>query len=98
MNEGCLNRNFLDCDLIDENRNGNNGKNDIRMGVEFDYRTKRPVAYYLYERNPYENFMQTSAVESKRVSAENLLHIYMPERANQSRGFSPIASVLKEDL
>ena len=88
--------NFLDCDLIDENRNGNNGKNDIRMGVEFDYRTKRPVAYYLYERNPYENFMQTSAVESKRVSAENLLHIYMPERANQSRGFSPIASVLKE--
>ena len=88
--------NFLDCDLIDENRNGNNGKNDIRMGVEFDYRTKRPVAYYLYERNPYENFMQTSAVESRRVSADNLLHIYMPERANQSRGFSPISSVLKE--
>ncbi len=88
--------NFLDCDLIDENKNGHNGKNEIRMGVEFDYQTKRPVAYYLYDRNPYEYFMHTSSVESKRVSAENLLHIYIPERANQSRGFSPIASVLKE--
>ena len=88
--------NFLDCDLIDENRNGHNGNNEIRMGVEFDSRTKRPIAYYLFDKNPYEYFMHSGTKRSSRVSAENLLHIYIPERANQSRGYSPISSVLKE--
>ncbi len=88
--------NFLDCDLIDENRNGHNNKNEIRMGVEFDNQTRRPVAYYLFDKNPYEYFLHSGTKRSSRVSAENLLHIYMPERANQSRGYSPIASVLKE--
>ena len=88
--------NFLDCDLIDENKNGFNKNNEIRMGVEFDNQTKRPVAYYLFDKNPYEFYYHSGSKESKRVSAENLLHIFIPERPNQSRGYSPISSVLKE--
>ena len=90
--------NFLDCDLIDENKSGYNGENEIRMGVEFDYKTRRPVAYYLFDKNPHEHYFvggRTSS-KSKRTSAENILHIFMPERPNQSRGYSPISSCLKE--
>ena len=88
--------NFLDCDLIDENKNGHNGNNEIRMGVEFDNKTKRPVAYYLFDKNPHENYLHYGSSSSKRVSAENLMHVYMIERPNQSRGFSPISSCIKE--
>ena len=90
--------NFLDCDLIDENKSGYNGENEIRMGVEFDYKTRRPVAYYLFDKNPHEHYFVggRNSSKSKRTSAENILHIFMPERPNQSRGYSPISSCLKE--
>lgn len=88
--------NFLDCDLIDESKNGYNGKNEIRMGVEFDSRTKRPVAYWLFDKNPYEYFVTSNSSQSKRVSAENLMHVYRMERPSQSRGYSPISSCIKE--
>ena len=88
--------NFLDCDLIDEQKNGYNGDNEIRMGVEFDNRTKRPVAYWLFDKNPYEYFLTSNKTASKRVSADNLMHVFRMERAGQSRGYSPISSCLKE--
>jgi lambda family phage portal protein len=68
------------------------------MGVEFDYKTRRPVAYYLFDKNPHEHYFVggRNSSKSKRTSAENILHIFMPERPNQSRGYSPISSCLKE--
>lgn len=95
-NEFKFSINFLDCDLIDENKNGYNGKNQIRMGVEFDNKTKRPVAYYLFKNNPHEYFINSYSQQSERVSAENLMHVFMAERPSQSRGYSPISSCIKE--
>ena len=49
---------FLDIDLLDEEKNEvlPNG-NTIRMGVELEKDTDRPVAYHLFEYNPYDYFL-----------------------------------------
>lgn len=82
----------LEADLLDEKKNGKarNG-NQIRMGVEIDA-YQRPVAYWLRQMHPgdYE-YSTTALVESVRVPAEQIIHVFDPERAGQSRGVSWLA-------
>ena len=80
---------IVEPDLVDEEKNelAPNG-NQIRMGVEIDERTKRPVAYHVlnYHKGDYDYMMPKNDKKYTRVPAEQMMHIFRPERAGQTRG------------
>lgn len=79
--------------LIDEtlNRAAGDGKNEIRLGVEVDF-DGRPVAYHGWNREP----QATANRDRERVSypADEILHLYDPERVGQTRGVTWMLSVM----
>lgn len=86
----------LDGDMLDINRNyqdvrGTVADNYTVQGVEFD-RDGRRVAYWIYERPP----SNTSATwsESKRIPAEDVLHIFVEDRPGQARGVPFLTPVM----
>jgi lambda family phage portal protein len=65
--------------------------NIIRSGIEFDKSGKR-IAYYLYKDHPGDsNF---ASIESLRIPASEILHIYKPLRPGQIRGEPWLSNVL----
>ena len=84
---------FLEADHLDENLNetAKNG-NKIIMGVEVD-KFQKPVAYHLFQDHPF-NSTYNANKKHIRVPAEELIHCYMPNRAEQTRGVSHIATVI----
>lgn len=58
--------------------------NRIVNGIEFD-RRNRPVAYYIYDVHPYDNF-QGSGFDSTRVPAKRVIHTYFPDRPSENIG------------
>lgn len=89
------NRNFvhgiafhpIEADLIDEMKNerAKNG-NEIRMGIELD-QYQRPVAYWVKKRHPGDlDYAAVSVNVSERIEAKNIIHVYDPLRAGQTRG------------
>ncbi len=67
----------------------------IVMGVELD-EFDAPTAYYLKlgTGHPHDNFGQRRADKRTRVPAEDILHIYLPDRAQQTRGVTWFASAM----
>lgn len=79
---------FIEADYLDEDYNLNNaGRNQIRMGVEFD-RWERPVAYYLRKSHPgdYAFNRVSSSYEYERIPASDIIHAFVRERPHQTRG------------
>ncbi|MFZ6734736.1 phage portal protein [Undibacterium sp. Ji42W] len=72
----------------------NNG-NIIRMGVEQNA-WGRPVAFWMYPTHPGD-YQFTSFVESAliRVPAEDIIHLFIPERIGQTRGVPWFHATLK---
>ncbi len=84
---------FLEPDFLDEEYNQvlDNG-NRVVMGVELN-KMNRPVAYYLHSgSHPYDDIGKTAG--RTRIPASDLLHIYRPDRAQQTRGVPLFASVM----
>jgi lambda family phage portal protein len=81
--------NIIEPDRVDEEKNelAANG-NQIRMGVELDKDTKRPVAYWVtsVHKGDYDYMMPRSELKYTRVPADEMMHIYRMERAGQTRG------------
>ncbi len=77
----------VEADQIDEQKNERlKGGNEIRMGIELD-EYQRPVAYWVKPRHPGDyDFAAASQRAAVRIPAENMLHIYSPDRAGQTRG------------
>lgn len=89
---------MIEPDLIDHNANGHERStgNRVRMGVEIDD-DERPVAYHILYQHPGDsNWTPTAANGSRtrRVSAENIIHIYEKTRPHQTRGQPPMASAM----
>ena len=83
----------LEADRLDENINArlSNG-NAIRQGVEIDS-TGRAVAYHIRSAHPGENYIAgTPAVE--RVLAQDIIHVFVQERAEQLRGVTWFHAVI----
>ena len=57
----------------------------IHMGVELDPQS-RPVAYHLLKRKPASWQRGNYPRESERVPAEDIIHVFVPEFAEQVRG------------
>lgn len=88
---------LIEADLVDDNHNGtaDNG-NEIRMGVEID-RWQRPTAYYLLDRHPGDyQLVHGVSRQTKhiRVPAEEMLPLFVSERAGQTRGVPWIAAAM----
>ena len=80
---------IIEPDRVDEEKielapNGN----QIRMGVELDSRTKRPVAYHVltYHKGDYDYMLPANQRKYDVIPAEEMMHIFRPERAGQTRG------------
>lgn len=86
---------FLEADLIDEKKNETlmNG-NEIRMGIEMDVAHK-PIAYHVRTSHPGDKYYhQHQGQKHTRVPADEIMHIYMPNRTHQTRGEPFMVSAL----
>jgi lambda family phage portal protein len=80
----------IDADLIDEtyNRPRRGSENEIRMGVEVDA-IGRPVGFWVWDA------VGTDLMRERYfVPAAEMLHLYDPERVNQTRGVTWVHSVM----
>jgi len=69
----------------------------VRAGIEFDpVRKDRPIAFHLYRRHPYDGFglLDSTALETVRVRAENVLHVFLQLDETQIRGEPWLARAL----
>lgn len=96
LNKFAFSLQMIEPDWIDEKlsvelRNGN----IIRMGIEVD-KWRRPVAYHVSQRNNtlelYGSMVATGPYDI--VPAADMIHVYDPERADQTRGMSWMAPVM----
>lgn len=92
---------IIEPDRVDEelSKRAANG-NEIRMGVELN-EYKRPVAYHLLSYHPgdYDFTSMSTSPKHIRVPAEQIIHVYMPLRAGQTRGetwFAPALATMKQ--
>jgi len=58
------------------------GENRIEMGIELDPEGRR-VAYWMYDDHPGEGF---GTLQSRRIPADNVMHVYQKDRPGQLRG------------
>lgn len=85
----------LEPDFLDEHKTGEvtGTQNRIIQGIEFDALGRR-IAYWLYDQHPGANGIWRS-LESRRIPAEDVIHIFLPKRPGQARGYSWLAPVLQ---
>lgn len=77
---------LLEADHLDSDCNQDLGEGRrIRMGVEMDAWGK-PIAYHLKKAPYFELNYHLRNAETIRVPAEEIIHAYIPERPNQTRG------------
>jgi len=83
----------IDADLIDEQYNVSPraGQNEIRMGIEVDS-LSRPVGYWVWKQST--TWATTITRERYFVPADEMLHLYDPERVNQTRGVTWVHAVM----
>lgn len=83
----------LEADFLDEEKNGANGANEIIQGIEFSPIGRR-VAYWLFDKHPGANNTWRS-LASRRIPAEDVIHVFLPKRPGQARGFTWFAPVMQ---
>ncbi|MBU2285607.1 MAG: phage portal protein [Gammaproteobacteria bacterium] len=83
----------LEPDFLDETKTGKNGGNQIIQGIEFDSLGRR-AAYWLFSEHPGASTGLVST-QSSRVPAEDVLHIFLPRRPGQARGYTWLAPVMQ---
>lgn len=78
---------LVDIDRLDTERNQNDlpGGARIRMGVEMDA-FGRPLAYHLKTAHPGEHAYAAATGIYERVPADQMWHLYIAERPEQTRG------------
>jgi len=69
--------------------------NTVRMGIEVD-QYLRPQAYHFYANHPGDTYAGNARTNGRRirVPADEVLHLFQPERPGQTRGVSWFASAL----
>jgi lambda family phage portal protein len=86
----------IDPDLLDHQyfRAASDNQNEIRLGVEVN-QWGRPVAYHFWDKHPTDMIVSNIGARRRiRVPADEVLHIYRPDRVNQSRGITWLNSVM----
>lgn len=92
---------IMESDFLDGSRDNSRAGDGgwIRHGIEYDARGKR-VAYWLFRAHPgSQDLAFRGGLESSRVPADEILHIFDPLRAGQGRGvtwFAPAVTKLRD--
>jgi lambda family phage portal protein len=86
---------IIDADQIDDYYNVKpaNGGNEIRGGIELN-EDGRALAYHVWTKHPSDNLGRTRV----RIPAEEIIHLFVRYRPNQTRGvtwFAPVLTSLK---
>lgn len=81
----CLEADFVPMNL------GSLGSGNVQQGIEVNA-WGRPVAYNVYKAHPASTLRMSTA--TKRVPAENMLHLAMRKRLHQLRGISLLHGVI----
>ncbi|MCQ9423368.1 phage portal protein [Pseudomonas sp. LJDD11] len=84
---------IMEPDFLDEAKSGIVGKNRIIQGIEFDALGHR-VAFWLFDEHPGSN-RSWGSMQSRRVPAEDVIHIFLPKRPGQARGYTWFAPVMQ---
>lgn len=86
---------LLEIDWLDTGRQqGAAGGNTIVNGVEYDM-LGRKVAFWLWDQHPGDTTLRRGTrMQSSRVPANLIQHIYRAERPGQGRGFTRFAPVI----
>jgi len=84
---------FLEADHLNDTKNEiyTNG-NKVVMGVEINDKRK-PVAYHLYKNHPNDLGLSQSN-ETIRVPAEEIIHAFIRQRPEQTRGYPFVSPVM----
>jgi lambda family phage portal protein len=87
---------FIEPDQVDEEKTERleDGR-QIRMGVEMD-KFHRPIAYHVLANHPgdYDFATQVYSPKHRRIPASQMVHVFVPLRAGQTRGEPWMASAL----
>lgn len=85
---------LLEADRLDDAMNIKlaNG-NVVRQGVELDS-ALRAVAYYVRTAHPGDHALQIGSNTVERVPAADMVHLFLPERAEQVRGVTWLHAVI----
>ena len=91
---------MLESDLLDESYQGETRakSNEWRNGVEVD-EWGRPVRYAILTRHPGDSFFQGSNSPGRKhvlLPADDVIHLFMPERPGQNRGVPWFHSVMAD--
>lgn len=85
---------LLEIDWLDSDRMGTNGGSQIINGIEYDA-LGAVAAYYLWDQHPGDTAsIRGRKAQSSRVPAQNIIHLYNPDRPGQGRGFSRFGPVI----
>jgi len=81
--------------LIDDDVPQAKDGNVVRMGIEVDSYL-RPQAYHFYANHPGDVYAGNTRSNAKRirVPADEVIHLFLPERPGQTRGVTWFASAL----
>lgn len=80
---------IIEPDRVDDQMNETlRDGNQVRMGIELDSSTRRVAAYHVLVNNPgdYDYATTTTGTFRQRIPADRMLHVYVQERADQTRG------------
>ena len=85
----------MEADWIDEANDTPGGESGgyTKRGIIYDAEDK-PVDYWLYNYHPGESAHRVVSVVSNRVPAEQIIHLFTPERPGMTRGVSCLAPVM----
>ncbi|MDR6952302.1 lambda family phage portal protein [Ancylobacter sp. 3268] len=83
---------LLEADHIDDARHQMPQDPNTLLGIEFDALGKR-AAYWLFPEHPGE-IRRLKSLESVRIDASDVLHVYRKQRAGQIRGVSTFAPII----
>ncbi|MEN6410767.1 MAG: phage portal protein, partial [Anaerolineaceae bacterium] len=85
---------MIDPDLVDHQLNrprGAQGENEIRLGIEVDEWGK---AEGIWIRTSQQDINNNTARKHTRIPADDIIHLYDPQRINQTRGITWLNSVM----
>lgn len=70
-----------------KDRSGGEGVNPIIAGIEYDWQTKRPVAYHIYDAHPYDDYTGGGSNKSTRIDQSRVIHWFpVTDQASANTG------------
>ena len=76
----------IEADRLDLNLSTLRGGNEIRMGIEYELKTRKIVAYWILNAHPGDHTIERGSQRHTRVPVSDILHLFTRDRIGQGRG------------